>query len=786
MSESESLFDNLLRRRVFQFVGMYIAATWLVIELGDWVTDRFDLPANVTSYVFVAMLVLLPSVIMFAYGHGAPGKDRWTRFERVFIPLNVIVAGLVLFLVDPRVEAEAATQIVEMRDETGQMQQFEVPRQGYHRNILVFHFSNASGDPELDWLSYGLALMVAYDMDRVTPAISISTPFDGDYVQRQLQRRGYPELVEVPPGLALELARDRNSAALVLGSFDYENGEILATAELIDAGTGEALNRFEMRATDWLNSADQIAAALLNALAVVPAYGSSNDPLSQHFSASLDAIRHYTDGELAIGLENDFGRAIEEYESAVELDPEFAEARRSLSIAYYLSGSPDRARDQAAIALRSSYRLSQPSEFSLKANRYVFEGDYERGLRVTDIWTEVEPESPRAYVAQATLAQLKGGDEALDKAMAAYDQLLALNPKDYRVLRQRATLEQQRGDFAAAVASLLGYIDFEPADEEARLQLAAVYQASGDFDSAEDVLEDADAIADDPTSPGLALAKLESRLGRFAAATDRLEQLAAGALEPQQEVDILLAKIEVALAEGRVRDAIDLQKDASERARATLPPMVWLFTVENQRTAMYSLIGDQASALELAGTIRDQLGPPFDSFYSFTYSGIFEAAGEREKFRELAADNLAARDRLPALFHPFIDLEQAQIAIWDGRTEDAVVLAESAEAALEQSFTQLINSDFGIFNMYLGIAKIYQKASRLDSAEEVLRDILKIFPGNGIARLQLAEVQLARGDFEAAGAELELVLTYWKAADSDYRYLEEAHKLRSELEESAS
>ena len=66
MSDRESLIDNLLRRRVLQFVGMYIAATWLVIELGDWVTERFDLPADLTSYVFIAMLVLLPAVTVFA------------------------------------------------------------------------------------------------------------------------------------------------------------------------------------------------------------------------------------------------------------------------------------------------------------------------------------------------------------------------------------------------------------------------------------------------------------------------------------------------------------------------------------------------------------------------------------------------------------------------------------------------------------------------------------------------------------------------------------------------
>lgn len=49
MPESESLFENLMRRRVPQIAGMYIAAMWLVIELGDWVTERFGIQGNLAS-----------------------------------------------------------------------------------------------------------------------------------------------------------------------------------------------------------------------------------------------------------------------------------------------------------------------------------------------------------------------------------------------------------------------------------------------------------------------------------------------------------------------------------------------------------------------------------------------------------------------------------------------------------------------------------------------------------------------------------------------------------------
>lgn len=139
MSSEPTLFDKLMKRRVFPIVGMYVAATWLVIELGDWITERFDLPANLTSYVFVAMIVMLPAVALLAYNHGAPGRDRWTRTEHVFVSVNVLVAVATVYLFNPGIDASAAIETLEIADETGQIRTFEVAPglpPGGHRLLL--------------------------------------------------------------------------------------------------------------------------------------------------------------------------------------------------------------------------------------------------------------------------------------------------------------------------------------------------------------------------------------------------------------------------------------------------------------------------------------------------------------------------------------------------------------------------------------------------------------------------------------------------------------------------
>ncbi len=110
MTDKRPFFENLMHRRVPQIVGMYVAATGLVIELGDWVTERFNLPTMLTSYIFVAMLVMLPAIVLFAYNHGAPGADEWTKSERVVIPLNAVLGLVLLYFLGPLLPVEAATE----------------------------------------------------------------------------------------------------------------------------------------------------------------------------------------------------------------------------------------------------------------------------------------------------------------------------------------------------------------------------------------------------------------------------------------------------------------------------------------------------------------------------------------------------------------------------------------------------------------------------------------------------------------------------------------------------
>lgn len=781
MAETDSLLENLKHRRVPQITGMYIAAMWLVIELGDWVTERFGLPGDLTSFVFVAMLVMLPAVLLVAYNHGAPGRDRWTKTEKFFVPANAALAVVLLWFISPTINVEAATETLTIEDETGALQEFEVARRGYHREVIVFFWENETGNPELDWLAYGLPLMLEHDLNRVSPVLTADTPIDSALLKRRLPEQGYDRLLDVTSGLAVELTRDRKSDALIVGSFGEDGDSKTVSARLIDAVSGDTLETMTVSAGDWMTAVDAVTTAVLGAWEISPAENHRDDPVSDHLTASLDAVRHFALGRVAIEIDGDYPRGVSELNAALEIDPTFAEARSELSVRQYLSGDLDAARDSATQALRNNYRLSTSSEFVLKANRYIFDGDYERGERVLDIWTEVEPNSTQALQNVAQLSRVRGTSESLDKALAAYDRLLELRPTDYSIYLRKAEVEQQRGDYATSIELLSRYLEFVPNSGAALRQLAGLYQAQGDLDAAQAALEDAVILSSDPLSAELGLARIEARRGSFAAATARLGGLRSGELLPQQHLQLLLVTIEIFLAQGRIEDAMAKTAEANELARNLVPPAQRIIAIESQRATMLSLLGRFEEALESIDDVADQLQPPLSLYINFTYTQIHAAANNRDEFRRWAQASQDARDQLPELYNAIMALEQAQIDIWDEDFDAAIANIDAGSAMLEQSFLQTLIDSLGLSEVFVNVARLYLEAGAIDEAGERLEAVLRVYPGYAYGKLMLARVLIAQGDAEKARLFLEDALGLWADADEEFIYLREARETMASI-----
>ena len=95
-----NIIKELVHRRVPNIIGSYIFAITSMILFLDWLFNRYGFPEYYTTYILFTFLLLLPSVSLIAYGHGAPGKDEFRKLELIAVPFNIIIAVAILVYMD--------------------------------------------------------------------------------------------------------------------------------------------------------------------------------------------------------------------------------------------------------------------------------------------------------------------------------------------------------------------------------------------------------------------------------------------------------------------------------------------------------------------------------------------------------------------------------------------------------------------------------------------------------------------------------------------------------------
>ena len=95
---NNSFIKKLLERRIPQIIGSYIIAGTSLVLFIDWLATRYTFPQYYTTLALFGIISIIPSVIILAYFHGAPGKDEWTRIETIGIPTNILFIAVMLFI----------------------------------------------------------------------------------------------------------------------------------------------------------------------------------------------------------------------------------------------------------------------------------------------------------------------------------------------------------------------------------------------------------------------------------------------------------------------------------------------------------------------------------------------------------------------------------------------------------------------------------------------------------------------------------------------------------------
>lgn len=232
---ASQIVDDLLKRRVPQILGVYLAVGWGTLEFTDWLIGRYGLAPRIADVSLAVWVLMIPTVGLLAYFHGERGVQRWTRAEQIGIPTNLLVlTGVLIFMFRETGGANFASASVEAAalDPT---------------RIAVMYFDDDSEAQDLGHLASAFTGALIDELTQVKaldviPRAGVK-PYRGTSVRLD------------------SIVRALSTGTVVEGSVSGSRERLSVSVALVDPGTQTTLEGFTLEGAleEWLDLRDKLA-----------------------------------------------------------------------------------------------------------------------------------------------------------------------------------------------------------------------------------------------------------------------------------------------------------------------------------------------------------------------------------------------------------------------------------------------------------------------------------------------------------------------------------------------
>jgi eukaryotic-like serine/threonine-protein kinase len=636
--------------------------------------------------------------------HSKPKWRKWLFRSAVAAAIGIAGVGLLLLLRRNQTRTRALTET---------------------DTVVLADFANSTGDPVFDGtLRQGLAVQLEQ-----SPFWSVISE---QRMQQTLRLMGRPADARINLETAREICARTGSAAVIEGSIASLGTQYVLGLRTENCRNGDVLDEEQARAPrkeDVLGALDKTAIRLRSklgeSLSSVQKYATS---VEEATTSSLDALKAYSLGRKMF-FEKGNTAALPFLQRAVELDPNFAIAYRSLGAVYGNLNQPGR----MEVNLRKAYELREKVS---ERERFYIEANYH--------WN---------------------GTGELEKAIPAYELWRQTYPRDYALYVHLGVIYSTLGNLEKALEEARESVRLEPNAENNYQNLCTFYISLNRLEEAEEVLK----RADERKFESEQLLNLRYELGFLRGDRAKIAEAVSDASGKAGMEDLLLAtQADTEAWYGRLKNARALtqrainsakQNDAGETA-AGYESVAALVEVEagNGEQAR----ADAKAAIKLAPNRRVLALAGL----ALALAGDTAAANKlvAELKRSYPLDTLVQRYRLPAI--------DAAVAL-QRRDPRRTVEGLQGTSAIELGDGGLLLPVYLRGQAYLRLHDGNAAAAEFQKFIDH-RGLVGNFPWGALARLQLARACALSGDKTKAKIAYQEFLTLWKDGDPDIPILKQA------------
>lgn len=755
----KSFFTNLWERRFFQFLATYLATSWGAIQFMEWAAKRYAVvPSAWVDNLGVFILAMLPLVLCVIYFHGRPGDDKWLKFERIFYPINVVVALVMsMFLVDA--SAESITEKVTVIDVEGVTVVREIPKQEFNKKVVVFPIEGAQKNES--WKSVGLSKLLKKKLEQdmriiVSDASSISDSYE---------HYSYKPYQDIPFAIKMNISVDFYSDFFVVGKFiSDEIGKI--DISIYETETGKEVGQHIVEGGDIYRLAENISEIINKEIKLSEVEGNQlyiDLPARDLISSDTAALRLYTEARILISKEpSAVGEAAKLINQSIELDPKCAECWADLAYIKLQSGKDvDKTMDNA---LKYSAGLPERQQLSIKNLNYLINNDLEKVVKLNKMWQKLYPQDLKPVT---NLLNLYRGTLRLDDARVVAKQAIENDHKGSIYLTY-ANLLIQAKDWEEAEIYLRKYKEKYPKQFEATSLLVDTYAGKGQMDKALEAIDQLIIMKPLEKSYLVKKAELYSKQNKFDEAIKILNDALSSSDSVSDSIANYSSKIQVLDRSMRYKEYGKCRRRLKKLYITNYPPLQYL-QIEYGTVAYYNFINELDSIEYHIRDIASQVAPSRQPLVKDVNEFIIKLISKETEGIEESYEKV--KPMFTNMGNDFFTLlYESEIKFLLEEYEDALPIFAASIA--EAPDVSMLSTSYHEAHLKLGM---------YDEGLEVVNDLLKQDPQSPIFNLFKAEFLNKLNDKKAAKDVLNLVMKVFNDSDPRCIYTKQANILAEEL-----
>ena len=748
-TEEKSFIQNIWENRFVKYTLPYVIAAWGIIQVAAFLESRYSWAQGWPDFILIFSLVMLPSVLLFSYYRGGSNTQTLAKVEKLFIPINLIVAIVIASFGIGKSDLGNTGSKVSVVNEEGLEVERVIPNTSVIKRVILLPLEFKGTDNEEQWLTFAIPEILGSDLEqdnRLNAISPLALANEYDEYSAQLNHT-------LPFSIQRKIASDNYSDYFMNGILEKNGEAYQVSTTLFNTKDGKEVYTKKYENANPIDIVDLISEDFRNEIYIENELDDNfiDLPVSNLYTNSLEALKFYTKGIQQAHFNKNFKAALDNGEKAIQSDPNFAYAYAKVS--EYLLFLNQVAESKVVIgkAMQLKDVLSERMQFSVKFHYMDFESPV-KALTLLEMWSQLYPKDFKPYSLLINLYKRRSEiEKAKTTALRALD-----NGHTGSLLLTLANIENAQGNSEMAIEYYDRFEKEFPHKVKDIFGKGNVYLAQGDFDRAQDHFEKLYLLNPDKADIIKKLADIQGKKGNFKKQLEKIDEALVHEKQFQDSVALMQKKEFVYYNLGQIDryfEEVSKRWQLSTRVAPLHQLEAEMLYPHNIRAVLDQ--GKKEGLLERLLSITSKLDKTQIDFDCMAKANYYIFTDDAENL------NIALKDCMD-------DFKKLQTEV---QLNVVYAFQEKVNGNYAKAIEHLtvIQNASGLDPSHLGFfGEMYRLNKEYDKAEQQLTASLKVDPYDAELLYQLALTYHEAGKKSLANSTLQKAIDVWKDADANY------------------